>query len=157
MGTDCFADDRFLCGADILTERAQRFSLAVILVVFALVSIVYSVVIPPFEASDELWHYPMVQYIAENWRLPVQDPNNVGPWRQEGSQAPLYYIIGALTTFWVDTSDMPDVRHLNPHVNNGVATADGNINLIVHNPDLGASPGVELCWLCILSAWYPYV
>ncbi|MCJ7738888.1 MAG: glycosyltransferase family 39 protein [Anaerolineae bacterium] len=123
-----------------MTERAQRLSLAVVLVVFALSSIIYSVVTPPFEASDELWHYPMVQYIAENWRLPVQDPNNVGPWRQEGSQAPLYYIIGAVATFWVDTSDMSDVRHLNPHVDNGVATPDGNTNLIVHNPDLERSP-----------------
>jgi len=140
VGTNLLSDGRFFCGAGILTERAQHLSLAVILVVFALASIIYSVVIPPFEASDELWHYPMVQYIAENWRLPVQDPNDVGPWRQEGSQAPLYYIIGALTTFWVDTSDMPDVRHLNPHVNNGVATADGNINLIVHNPDLERFP-----------------
>jgi len=123
-----------------VSERLQRIVLAAILVLFFLTGVTYSVVVPPFEASDELWHYPMVHYIAENWRLPVQDPDNVGPWRQEGSQAPLYYVIGAAATFWIDTSDMPDVRHLNPHADNGVATPDGNINLVVHDPALEQFP-----------------
>ena len=57
----------------------------------------------------------MVKYIADNWALPVQDPENIGPWRQEGSQPPLYYFIGAVATFWIDTSDMDVVRHENPH------------------------------------------
>ncbi|MCA9938899.1 MAG: hypothetical protein KC418_09665, partial [Anaerolineales bacterium] len=63
--------------------------------------------------------------------LPVQDPQNVGPWKQEASQPPLYYYLGAALTFWIDTGDMPQVRWLNPHVDNGVITADGNINLAV--------------------------
>jgi len=118
----------------------ERALLAAILTAFVVLGVVYSVVVPPFEASDELWHYPMVKYIADHWDLPVQDPANVGPWRQEGSQPPLYYFIGALATCWIDTSDMETVRHLNPHVDNGIATPDGNINLIVHNPALESFP-----------------
>ncbi len=114
--------------------------LALILILFTALGATYSIVVPPFEASDELWHYPMVKYIADHWALPVQDPGNVGPWRQEGSQPPLYYFVGALATFWINTSDMDQVRHLNPHVDNGVATPDGNINLIVHNPALESFP-----------------
>jgi 4-amino-4-deoxy-L-arabinose transferase-like glycosyltransferase len=123
-----------------MNERMEKRLLAVILGLFVLLSATYSVVVPPFEASDELWHYPMVKYIADHWSLPVQDPANVGPWRQEGSQPPLYYFLGALATFWIDTSDMAQVRHLNPHVDNGVATPDGNINLVVHHPAREAFP-----------------
>ncbi|HIQ02514.1 MAG TPA: DUF2142 domain-containing protein, partial [Anaerolineales bacterium] len=122
------------------SERAEKTALAIILAAFVALGIVYSVVVPPFEASDELWHYPMVKYIADHWDLPVQDPNNVGPWRQEGSQPPLYYAIAAALTSWIDTSDMEVARHLNPHVDNGVATPDGNINLVVHNPALESFP-----------------
>jgi len=123
-----------------MSERTERALLAAILAAFVVLGVVYSVVVPPFEASDELWHYPMVKYIADHWDLPVQDPANVGPWRQEGSQPPLYYFLGALATCWVDTSDMEQVRHLNPHVDNGIATPDGNINLVVHNPALERFP-----------------
>jgi 4-amino-4-deoxy-L-arabinose transferase-like glycosyltransferase len=97
--------------------------------------------VPPFEASDELWHYPMVKYIADHWALPVQDPANVGPWRQEGSQPPLYYALAAVATFWIDTADMQVVRHLNPQVDGGVVTPDGNINLVVHRAEREAFPG----------------
>ena len=106
---------------------------------FIVLGVVYSVVVPPFEASDEKWHYPMVKYIADNWSLPVQQPGVETPWRQEGSQPPLYYFLGALVTFWIDTSDMQTVRHLNPHVDAG-ATPDGNVNLVVHNPALERFP-----------------
>jgi hypothetical protein len=81
----------------------------------------------------------MVKYIADNWALPVQDPEVETPWRQEGSQAPLYYVLSAIATFWIDTSDMSEVRHINPHVDAG-ATPDGNINLVVHDPALERFP-----------------
>jgi 4-amino-4-deoxy-L-arabinose transferase-like glycosyltransferase len=32
------------------------------------------------------------------------------------------------------------VRHLNPHADNGIATPDGNINLITHHPDAESFP-----------------
>ena len=111
-----------------------------ILAVFIVLCLLYSFIVPPFEASDELWHYPMVKYIADHRALPIQDAENVGPWRQEGSQPPLYYVIGAVATFWIDTSDVDVVRHLNPHADNGIATIDGNINLITHHPDAESFP-----------------
>ncbi len=121
-------------------ERLECGLLISILVAFVVLSTAYSVLVPPFEASDELWHYPMVKHIADNWSLPVQDPANVGPWRQEGSQPPLYYVLGAVCTFWIDTSDMEEVRHLNPHADSGMATPDGNVNLVVHRPEREAFP-----------------
>lgn len=123
-----------------MSKLRQRRILITILVLFVLLSTMYSVVVPPFEASDELWHYPMVKHIADNWSLPVQDPTNVGPWRQEGSQPPLYYFLTAVATSWIDTSDMQQVRHLNRHVDVGIATPDGNVNLVVHRPEQEAFP-----------------
>jgi 4-amino-4-deoxy-L-arabinose transferase-like glycosyltransferase len=108
--------------------------LALILAGFILLSTIYSVVTPLFEASDELWHYPMVKYLADhNLALPVQDPGNPGPWRQEGSQPPLYYMICAAATFWIDTSDMDIVRRINPHADIGAVRPDGNANMVLHN------------------------
>jgi len=115
------------------TGKAHK-GIITILALYLVLGVTYSLVTPVFEASDELWHYPMVKYIADNWSLPVQDPEHVGPWKQEGSQPPLYYALGALLTAWIDTSDMAQVRRLNPHVDNGVVTPDGNINLVVHDP-----------------------
>ncbi|RLC98366.1 MAG: hypothetical protein DRI77_05175 [Chloroflexi bacterium] len=113
--------------------------LIIILLLFVACGAIYSVVVPPFEASDEKWHYPMVKYMADNGALPVQEPGVETAWRQEGSQPPLYYFVAALATCWIDTSDMGAVRHLNPHVDPG-ATPDGNVNLVVHDPALETFP-----------------
>jgi len=127
----------------------------VLLVLYVMLAGLYSLVTPVMEASDELWHYPMVKYIADHWSLPVQDPEKVGPWRQEGSQPPLYYWISALLTAWIDTSDVDQVRWLNPHVDNGMITEDGNTNLIIHSPGEGFVPrwpatGLYLGWTPML-------
>jgi hypothetical protein len=122
-----------------MSRRTERALIVAIVAAFTLLGLIYSIVTPVFEASDEKWHYPMVKTIADNWALPVQEPGVETPWRQEGSQAPLYYALSAAATFWIDTSDMEAVRHLNPHVDAG-ATPDGNINLVVHDPALERFP-----------------
>ncbi len=110
--------------------------LALILILFVLLGFLYALITPAFEASDELWHYPMIRHLADGNPLPVQvfDPAEAGPWKQEASQPPLYYYLGAALTFWIDTSDMAEVRLENPHVDNGLITQDGNINLVLHDP-----------------------
>ena len=115
--------------------REKRW-LSLILGLFVLLGAMYALVTPVFEASDELWHYPMIRHLADGNPLPVQvfDPAQAGPWKQEASQPPLYYYLGAALTFWIDASDMETIRWENPHVNNGIITADGNINLTIKNP-----------------------
>ncbi len=113
-------------------RAVSRHGIWFVLVMYACLAGMYSVVTPVMEASDELWHYPMVKYIADHHSLPVQDPQNVGPWRQEGSQPPLYYLLSAALTACIDTSDLPMVRYPNPHADNGIITQDGNVNLMVH-------------------------
>jgi 4-amino-4-deoxy-L-arabinose transferase-like glycosyltransferase len=128
-----------------MTETTIRpWKLRAILIVFAALGILYSATMPIFEASDEVWHYPMVEVIARTGQLPVQplEPGQTsGPWRQEGSQPPLYYALGAALTFWIDTGDMAEVRHLNPHVKAGEATPErSNVNLVVHDPTIEGLP-----------------
>lgn len=132
-------------GERVLKTRA----IWIIIAVYMVLAILYSVVTPIMEASDELWHYPMVQYIADHGALPVQEPGVATPWRQEGSQPPLYYALGALLTWWIDSSDLSDIRRINPHADSGIIRPDGNTNLIVHTteerfPWRGASLAIHL-------------
>lgn len=95
----------------------------------------YSLATPLFEASDELWHYPLVQHLATTASLPVQQPGQTddnAPWRQEGSQPPLYYAVAALLTSPIDTSNWRDIRRLNPHADMGRPKTDGNANAVLH-------------------------
>ena len=129
-----------------LSARAEQLLISLIVLAFVVIGLIYAFVTPAFEASDELWHYPMVRHLADGNPLPVQtyDPSQAGPWKQEASQPPLYYYVAAALTFWIDTSDMEQVRKLNPHVAPGEITTDGNINLAVHDPSLNPNRGTLL-------------
>ncbi|MCA9943524.1 MAG: glycosyltransferase family 39 protein, partial [Anaerolineales bacterium] len=129
-----------------MNENHEKRWLRLILGLFVLLGAMYALVTPVFEASDELWHYPMIRHLADGNPLPVQvfDPAQAGPWKQEASQPPLYYYLGAALTFWIDASDMETIRWENPHVDNGILTADGNINLTIHNPDWNPWQGTLL-------------
>lgn len=123
-----------------MTDTNHRW-LALILGGFTVLAAIYNLMTPLFEASDELWHFPMVRYVADHrFGLPVQaagQPDSAAPWRQEGSQPPLYYMLGAALTFWIDTSDMREVRRINPHADIGIVVPDGNANMVVHRPGTG--------------------
>lgn len=116
-----------------LTLGTEKRLLIILLALFALAATLFSIVTPLFEMSDEIWHYPMVKTLADGNGLPIQDPAHPGPWKQEGSQPPLYYYFSAAATSWIDTSDVGQVLRPNPHVDNGIITPDGNNNLVVHN------------------------
>jgi hypothetical protein len=112
-----------------------RWTVWLLLLAFLALAVTYSVVTPIFEASDELWHYPVVQYIAAGHGLPVQTPpDRPGLWKQQASQPPLYYALAALLTLWTDTSDLTTTLRPNPHGAVGVVTPDGNINMVAHDP-----------------------
>lgn len=117
-----------------MTER--RWVAALALFAFVLFS-GYSLATPLFEASDELWHYPFVQRLAAGGGLPVQRPGQSdadAPWRQEGSQPPLYYAFSAAFSAPFDSSNWRDLRRINPHADMGVPTRDGNSNAVLQTP-----------------------
>lgn len=129
-----------------------------LLCAFILSGLLYAWASPLFEVSDELWHYPMVKTLADGNGLPVQDPANVGLWRQEGSQPPLYYLLMAFVTRPINTDDLPELRRLNLQADVGLVTEDGNNNMLIHRLDEGARwTGAALAtrlirWLSVLLA-----
>jgi len=114
---------------------SANYRLIAILIAFVSLGVTYSVITPIFEAGDEIWHYPLVQYLATGHGLPVQDPAQPKAWKQEGGQPPLYYAVAALLTFWIDTSDLPDRLYYNPHAQIGIPLAYGNKNMVVHTKE----------------------
>ncbi len=102
---------------------------------FVVFFLIYALATPIFEASDELWHFGMVEYIADNHALPVQDPDAPPTtYRQEGSQPPLYYTLAAAIISPLDISNIDDYRQPNPHVRAGIPGSHYNKNLVLHFP-----------------------
>ncbi|HUW96598.1 MAG TPA: glycosyltransferase family 39 protein [Anaerolineae bacterium] len=106
--------------------------LALVLSAFLILGVLYGTVTPIFEAPDELQHYFHVKHIADGKGLPVLKPQGEALYGQEGGQPSLYYLLGAATTFWIDTSDAEELLEYNPYVNLGVPVRDGNKNVILH-------------------------
>ncbi len=108
--------------------------LALILVIYLVITGAYSIINPLFEAPDEHWHFFTAEYIAQNGRLPyVAEPYD--EWlSQEAAQPPLYYIIGGLLIRPINTANAREQVWLNPFAQIGYAAALTNINLAVHTP-----------------------
>ncbi len=151
-------------------HRAEKRLVALFLAAsFALFNL-YSLATPLFEASDEAWHYPFVQHLASGGGLPVQRADQTdadAPWRQEGSQPPLYYALAALVTVPVDDSNWRQIRRLNPHGDLGLASHDGNMNVVLQSPAerfpwTGAALAVRLARLLsiilsTLTVWFAWL
>jgi 4-amino-4-deoxy-L-arabinose transferase-like glycosyltransferase len=133
-----------------------RIGLALVVCAYGIVAMLYSLLTPLYEVSDELWHYPMMQYMANNaLQLPPQDLDNLGAWRQEGSQPPLYYMLAAILTSGIDTSDMDSVRRVNPHSDIGIIHPDGNVNMMTHTHPINMWQGTALA--TYISRWFSVV
>jgi hypothetical protein len=122
-----------------LTSRSHRV-LLLILAGYLLLAVTYALATPPLEASDEYKHFPVVQYVQTRRSLPVLDPDDPGLWLQEGAQPPLYYIVMAASTAWIDTSDLEDIHQVNPHAFVGDPNQVDNKNLIIHQPGRESFP-----------------
>lgn len=80
-----------------------------ILLTFVGLGMAYNSINPPYEATDELRHFRFVRAIASNGRLPVQGQEAC---RSQSHHPPLFYTLGALATFWIDTGR--DICHTPP-------------------------------------------
>lgn len=74
--------------------------IGLVLVLFGLLGLAYSVVNPIHEATDEIRHYRFVRYLVVYGALPVQGQEAC---RSQSHHPPLFYALGALATFWVDS------------------------------------------------------
>jgi 4-amino-4-deoxy-L-arabinose transferase-like glycosyltransferase len=110
---------------------SERRWITAILIAYVLTGLTFIWATPPLESSDEYKHYPFVQYVQTEGRLPVLDPASPGRWLQEAAQPPLYYVIMAIATAWIDTSDLSEVHRVNPHAFIGDPNQVENKNIIL--------------------------
>lgn len=80
-------------------NKTNKYIMLIILA-FMVLSVAASVINPIHEATDELRHYRFVQHIVQTGRLPVQGALEC---RTQSHHPPLFYSLGALATFWIDT------------------------------------------------------
>ena len=123
-------------------EHLSRFtfhlSFRLILVAFILLASISSVLVPPFETPDEIWHFAFIQQVASGGGLPISEPQTKALWRQQGVQTPGYYLAAALLTFWIDQSDFPALyERTNPHAAIGGGPDMPNRTYFLHYPQDG--------------------
>ena len=82
------------------SKRFSKWAIVIIVLLFIVLGLAYSVVNPLHEATDELRHYRFVQHIVQRNSLPEQ--GKVGCSAQ-GHHPPLYYLLAAMGTGWIDT------------------------------------------------------
>jgi 4-amino-4-deoxy-L-arabinose transferase-like glycosyltransferase len=113
-----------------------RFRQALLLLLYLALALLHSAVNPLFETSDEMWHIGMAVRLARGEGLPVQRPGEETPWRQEGSQPPLYYIMLAALTqgLALPLSDFEEIYFRNPHTWLGNPSQIANRNQVIHSP-----------------------
>ena len=104
-----------------------------ILLGFLLVGLWYSLVIPAFETPDEIYHYAFARHLSQGNSLPVQTIEADGPWKHEGTQAPLYYLLLSPLISRIDQADFDQVATINPRANLGTPTYPGNKNFMLYS------------------------
>ena len=135
-------------------EGRERLGIAALLLLFALLAAYHSVTVPAFETPDEFQHLAFVQHVVTWYDLPRSEPDTPGLWRQQGTQAPLYYIAGALLTGWIDQSDFPVLAdRINPYAHLGRETATENRNYFLAHADDGWPWSGPFLALHILRLW----
>lgn len=108
-----------------MTDRGR---LALLIAAHVLIGLMYLWATPVFEAPDEGYHTAVIRWIAQGRGLPVQQVDAEQDYAQEGSQPPLYYLLGAGLTAWVDTADWDQVYVKNPRSRIGIPGTTHNVN-----------------------------
>jgi 4-amino-4-deoxy-L-arabinose transferase-like glycosyltransferase len=77
---------------------------------YALLATLYSIVTPAWEAPDETEHFSYVAYLVQHQQLPVQHLGQLG----EAHQPPLYYLLAAGASAFADWHDVAGAYQPNP-------------------------------------------
>lgn len=112
----------------------------VIVILFSLLGLLYATVTPIFEISDEVSHYPVIDYIADHGRLPVQNDARLYEWDWEAAQPPLYYALAALIVAPFNRDELESHLIDNPHGKVGIGLATDNHNFVLHDWEAEAFP-----------------
>ena len=83
--------------------------LAIIVILFMLISLAFSMIIPVFNAPDEPFHFEYIQFLAENKSLPNQTVKKKSI-SSEGYNPPLYYFIKAIFFSFLSPNRPSDIQ-----------------------------------------------
>jgi len=112
--------------------------------VYLVLATLYGIIAPPFESPDEVGHFFAIKYIADSGKLPAPEkgPAQEYLYGQEGTQPPLYYLVGALLlrASRVSTTDAAGYLRVNPHTSCGSPQLVGNKGFLAHDPEHEAFP-----------------
>lgn len=113
----------------IWASLSGRRLLIAILAAHFVLGMLYSVVVPMWEASDETGHFAFVKYLASERHFPPPG-QEITKWYDESHQPPLYYLLTAFAISWIDTNDGLEPE-INPHAFTGRGM--GGVNIAVHS------------------------
>ncbi len=88
--------------------------ITILCLLFTILGVIYATVLPIFEGADEISHFRVIEFMADNRAIPhiVTDAEEVG---HEGGQPPLYYAVLSPIVGAVDRSDFDQTVWMNPH------------------------------------------
>jgi len=88
---------------------SRRFwNLSLIITIFIILSVAFSLIIPVFNAPDEPFHFEYIRFLAKEKKLPNQTSEALSI-TTEGFNPPLYYLIGALTLAAISKNKASDI------------------------------------------------
>jgi hypothetical protein len=129
-----------------VSEQRARRALALIVGGYLVLGVAYSLVNPVFESPDEALNYENIRFFVEERSLPVLESDVVS----KAHHPPLYYVLGALATFWVPDENFDAiVARENPFWAYGLEPGVDNKSLYLHDPDLEGFRDVALGVLLI--------
>ncbi len=113
---------------------ADHWTLALCLLVYLVMTVLYALTIPIFETPDAGGHYAYIHELTEGRGLPIQGtPSGKRVTGYVASHPPLYYALSAALTWWVpDDVDFNHWAWRNPYQTMGDADRTVNKNILIH-------------------------
>ena len=111
----------------------EYWAISLLMIAFAALGVLYSVVTPLFEVPDEPWHYLQVELVDKGEPSPpMLALYSGGTPGREAQEPPLYYLLGALLIKSVDTGSDGARYQPNPYAAVGQPQAGSNENFLLH-------------------------
>ncbi len=114
-------------------KRLRNRGLALTLILYLILAITYSLVVPIGRGADEWAHYWYAQFIAEHGRLPVSAAERAAA-GYKSDWPPLYHLSVAAITFWIDTAGPPTFKYRQDNLRRHLIPAQGS-DAILHTED----------------------
>lgn len=114
-------------------KQSGKAKMAVIVLIYLILSISYSIVVPIGRGADEWAHYWYAQFIAQTGRLPLsaEERETAG---YKSDWPPLYHLLAAGITGWIETDGPPTFKYRADDVRRQLVPARGP-EAILHTED----------------------